>query len=110
MRDMFENNNVRRMDPITSHDAASDNAENRRARQLEDFLRVIKAAGPQGITDHEAHVAVLGIGYSHTSRLNDLRVAGLADTDGERRKPAGKRCEQMVWRATEHLRKAASNE
>lgn len=99
-RNLFDSLNVRRADPDTSRESEEANAEGGRSKQCEDFLKLLREAGAEGLTDYECHVA-LGLEAGHTPRLNDLRRAGLAVPTARRKVPDGKARPQRVWVAKE---------
>lgn len=89
---------ARRSDPETSHsagDLAASNAENN--RQL--ALRVLREAGPEGLTDFELSDRCGGIPQTSIGRRRgELRDLGLVRATDERRpSPNGATC--IVWAA-----------
>ena len=90
---------ARATDPGTSHGAAAQ-ARTRAPRHREIVLRVLREAGPGGLTDFQIGERC---GLQQTSagkRRLDLQRMGLVEATGERR-PSPSGTPAMVWRYRE---------
>lgn len=88
---------ARASDPATAHQAAAAHPTTR-ATDRDRALAALRAAGPDGLTDHELGDRIGRIQTSAGKRRHELMVAGLVEWTGTTRlSPSGSPA--RVWRA-----------
>lgn len=88
---------ARTTDPSTSHEAARAHPEVR-ITDRDRALAALRAAGPNGLTDHELGEQIGRIQTSAGKRRKELQDVGLVENSGMRRlSPSGSPA--IVWRA-----------